>query len=680
MQRTTGAFLIAGLLALAACTPDEDVSEDTAVPTGSSGSGTAAESTATDDSSPASTSVEPTEEVALPGLLDPSDEPIPNDDLVRTGTLENGLQYYVRYNDRPGAKASLRLAIDAGSVDETGPSTGVAHFVEHMLFNGTEQFPENELIDVLRSFGAAFGADINAYTSFDETVYELEVPNDAESLDTGMTVLDQWLSHATFDPAQVEAERGIVTDEWRTSTQDVSGRLFEVAQGMYLAGTPYEHRDPIGSAESIATVPVEELRQFYDNWYRPDNAAVVVVGDVDVDATVADIEQRFGSAVPRTEAMPARPDTTFPIETEPDFALHSDPDQTTVDVEVDLPIPAIESDGTAALRADILDSMIYSALIRRLDQDVSAGDAAFDDITTGTNSFVSSLDAPALYAITTADRVDATLQALLDEYERTDRFGFSEAETDVAKAAAQAEFDSLYDGRNTTQDVDYADQYVANFLTGTPFPHADDLYENATATIEAITPEALDRAVPGPLAAHGAARHHLDTRAGGGRDAERSRGAGDDRRHRRARTVATRRRTGAARRTDGGARAGRAGVTRRTARPRRSVLRSDRDRLRQRRPRARHLERHRRGSGRLPGGQSRRLVAGRRGRRRRRPVRGRDRDHAAGSASSTSPSSKSCSPTAMPASEPRSRPTSTRWPAVPPAPTSRRCSSSCTCT
>ncbi len=261
---------------------------------------------------------------------------------------------------------------------------------------------------------------------------------------------------------------------------------------MYLAGTPYEHRDPIGSADSIASVPVEELRQFYDNWYRPDNAAVVVVGDVDVDATVADIEQRFGAAVPRTEAMPARPDTTFPIETEPDFALHSDPDQTTVDVEVDLPIPAIESDGTAALRANILDSMIYSALIRRLDQDVSAGDAAFDDITTGTNSFVSSLDAPALYAITTADRVDATLQALLDEYERTDRYGFSEAETDVAKAAAQAEFDSLYDGRNTTQDVDYADQYVGNFLTGTPFPHADDLYENATATIEAITPEALD--------------------------------------------------------------------------------------------------------------------------------------------------------------------------------------------
>jgi zinc protease len=136
--------------------------------------------------------------------------------------------------------------------------------------------------------------------------------------------------------------------------------------------------------------------------------------------------------------------------------------------------------------------MIYSALIRRLDQDVSAGDAVFDDITTGTNSFVRTLDAPALYAITTADRVDATLQALLDEYERTDRFGFSAEETEVAKAAAQAGFDSLYDGRNTTQDVDYAEQYVQHFLAATPYPHADTLYEVATATIAAVTPEALD--------------------------------------------------------------------------------------------------------------------------------------------------------------------------------------------
>ena len=501
MQRTNGRLLlVAGMLAMAACSPGEDVSENTAVPTGSTepsaSSSDELDRTPSPTEEPATlppTTLEPSESTfALPGLVDPSDEPIANDDEVRTGTLDNGLQYYVRHNDRPGAKASLRLAVHAGSVDEIGPHTGVAHFVEHMMFNGTEEYPENELIDVLRGFGAVFGADINAYTTFDETVYELDVPNDGDSLEAGMNVLDQWLSHATFDPDQVEGERGVITDEWRSRTQTVDGRLSDVAEGLYLAGTAYDGRDPIGTEESIGSVPRDELVGFYDAWYRPDNAAVIVVGDIDVDDMVNDIEDRFGPAVPRTDEMPERPDTTFPLETEPGFALHSDPDQTTVDVEVDLPIPAIESDGTAGLRASILDSMIYSSLIRRLDQDLSAGAAPFDQIVPGTNSFVAGLDAPALYAITTSERVDATLQALLDEYERANQFGFSAAETDVAKQEAQSGFDSLYDRRNTTQDVDYATQYVANFLTGDPYPNADDQYEIATQMIDDITPEALD--------------------------------------------------------------------------------------------------------------------------------------------------------------------------------------------
>jgi zinc protease len=500
MQRWRGRLLVvAGALAVVACSPSEDVSEDTAVPTPSiepSGSGSEESDTSDVSEEPATLppiSVEPSDTAfALPGLVDPSDEPIDNDDDVRIGTLGNGLQYYVRHNERPGAKASLRLAIRAGSVDELGPNTGVAHFVEHMMFNGTEDYPENELIDVLRGFGAAFGADINAYTSYDETVYQLDVPNDDESLEAAMNILDQWLSHATFDAEQVEGERGVITDEWRGSTQTLDGRLFDVSQRLYLTGTPYEGRDPIGTEESIASVPRDELVAFYDAWYRPDNAAVVVVGDVDVDDMVADIEDRFGDAVARTPEMPPRPDTVFPLETEPDFALHSDPDQPTVDVEVDLPLPAIDSDGTAALRASILDTMIYSSLIRRLDHDISAGTAPFDEILSGTNSWVVALDAPALYAITTSDRVDATLQALLDEYERANRYGFSVAETDVAKQEAQSDVDSQYDSSNTTQDVDYATLYVANFLSGDPYPDADNEYEIATRIIDEITPEALD--------------------------------------------------------------------------------------------------------------------------------------------------------------------------------------------
>lgn len=430
-------------------------------------------------------------EVDLPGLVDTSDEALPLDPDVRTGTLPNGLRYYVRHNERPGGKAELRLAVNAGSVNETGPHTGVAHFVEHMLFNGTERYPENELLDVLASFGAEFGADINAYTSYDETVYELSVPARGESVDTGLDVLDQWLSHATFDPAQVEAERGVITDEWRQSTQSVGGRLFDIAGDLYLDGGAYEGRDPIGTAESIGEVPAAELRQFYDDWYRPDNAAIVVVGDIEVDEIVADIEQRFADAEPRTPVMPERPDTAFAVDGEPAFALHSDPDQQSVDVEVTLPLPAVEGDGTAALRAGLLDSMIFELLLRRLDDDASTGEAPFDQIGPGTNSFVRGLDAPALYAFTDGERVDATLQALLDEYERASRFGFSESEAALARTSAQASIDAQFERADAAQDVDFANMLVANFLAGQPYTALADSHPLTTEMIAAVTPEAL---------------------------------------------------------------------------------------------------------------------------------------------------------------------------------------------
>jgi zinc protease len=191
--------------------------------------------------------------------------------------------------------------------------------------------------------------------------------------------------------------------------------------------------------------------------------------------------------------MPPRPDTTFPIDTDPAFALHSDPDQTTVDVEVDLPLPAMEGTGTAALRAGLIDEMVYDTLVRRLDGDVSAGTAPFDDILPGTNTFVDTIDAPALYAITSADRVDAALDALLEEYERAARFGFTAAEVATATAALQRRFDTLLDGRNTVQDVALADSYVAHFLTGEPYADIVDLHAIASAELAAIGPDAMWR-------------------------------------------------------------------------------------------------------------------------------------------------------------------------------------------
>jgi zinc protease len=495
---------LAASVTFAACSSgDDDTSSSTtdggAGPTAPDTSDTGTSDTGTsvvDDSTPA-TSEAPTtsgsdEPVELPGLLDDSDDPIPNDDEVRTGQLDNGMVYYLRENDNPGAKADLRLAVRAGAVDELGPSTGVAHFVEHMLFNGTEQFPENELIDVLRSFGASFGPDINAYTSFDETVYSLVVPNDDQTVELGLTVLDEWLTAATFDPAQVAAERGVVLDEWRVRTQTVDGRLFDVASEMYLTGTPYADRVPIGSAESIEAMEADELRQFYDAWYRPDNVALIAVGDIDVDEIEADIERIFADAASRSDDDRERADRTFPLDSEPAFALHADPDQRTVDVEVTLPLPAFESDGDASVRADLIDDMIFRILVQRLQRDVAEGIAPFDDITPGSNSLVDTLDAPALYAFTDAERVTDTLVALLDEYERASRFGFTDAELATARENVLAFFRTRYDGRDSTQDTVYADEYVEHFLRGAAYPSIDDEFEIVSEIVEGVTVEALD--------------------------------------------------------------------------------------------------------------------------------------------------------------------------------------------
>ena len=511
MRRALSVAVAASLL-LAACSGDDtstpDASADdtgTTTTNGTIDDGGSTEVTRPDDTDvddPEVTSPTTTDaatdasgehdDVELPGLLDDSDAPIPNDDDVVTGLLDNGIQYYIRENDNPGAKADLRLVVRAGSADELGPTTGVAHFAEHMLFNGTEQFPENELIDVLRSFGASFGPDVNAYTSYDETVYSLVVPNDEQTVELGLTVLDEWLTATTFDPDQVVAERGVVLDEWRVRTQTANGRLFEVAAEMYLAGTPYEGRAPIGTSDAITGMEADVLVEYYDTWYRPDNVAVVVVGDIDVDDMEADIERVFGDAESRSDGRRERADRQFDTFDEAAYRLHLDPDQRTVDVEVTLPLPQFESDGEASVRVDLIDEMISSILVRRLERDVAEGTAPFDDIAPGSNSIVPPLDAPALYAFTDADRAAATLTTLLDEYERTSRFGFTDAELVAARDDVAAFFRTRYEGRESTQDRVYADDYVEHFLRNAPYPSIDDEFEIVTRLLDDVTVDALD--------------------------------------------------------------------------------------------------------------------------------------------------------------------------------------------
>ena len=220
-------------------------------------------------------------------------EVLPEDPAVRTGQLDNGLRYYVRKNGRPENRAFLRLVVRAGSVLEDDDQLGLAHFVEHMAFNGTEHFEKAELLDYLQGIGMRFGADVNAYTSFDETVYMLEVPtDDPDILDKALLVLEDWASAVTLDDEEIERERGVVIEEWR-GDRGAGARLRDAEIPYRFHGSRYAERLPIGDPEMLREAPPDRLRDFYRDWYRPDLMAIIAVGDFDPEAMAADIRQRF---------------------------------------------------------------------------------------------------------------------------------------------------------------------------------------------------------------------------------------------------------------------------------------------------------------------------------------------------------------------------------------------------
>ncbi len=228
--------------------------------------------------------------------------PVAFDPLVTVDTLPNGLVYYIRENHYPEHRAELRLAVRVGSVVEDDDQRGLAHVAEHMAFNGTTSFPKNDLVHYLQSIGSRFGADVNAYTSFDETVYMLEVPTDTgKFLSTGIRILSEWANGVTYDSAEIDAERGVVSEEWRLG-RGAAARMRDEQFPVLLKGSKYADRMIIGTLEGLQTFKHDALTRFYHTWYRPDLMAVVAVGDFDKDSVEAMIRQRFG-AIPRPSPL-----------------------------------------------------------------------------------------------------------------------------------------------------------------------------------------------------------------------------------------------------------------------------------------------------------------------------------------------------------------------------------------
>src|SRR5262245_42329439 len=235
------------------------------------------------------------------------DDVVPVDPQITVGTLPNGLRYYIRLNRQPQGRAELRLAVNAGSVLEDEDQRGLAHFVEHMAFNGTLHFPQLDVVNFMQSLGMRFGAHVNANTSFDETIYELQIPTENPVvIDRALLALEDWAHNVTFDPTEIDKERGVILEEWRQGLgagERISNKQFP----MLLKGSRYADRLPIGTPEIIQNANPARLKQFYADWYRPDMMAVVVVGDVDKAAVDAMIKAHFGAIPTNLSPEPCPP-------------------------------------------------------------------------------------------------------------------------------------------------------------------------------------------------------------------------------------------------------------------------------------------------------------------------------------------------------------------------------------
>jgi zinc protease len=287
--------------------------------------------------------------------LTPAD-PMPVDPAIAQGTLPNGLRYYVRANRKPEHRAELRLAVKAGSILEEDDQQGLAHFVEHMAFNGTSHFPKHDVVAFLESLGMRFGADVNARTGFDDTVYMLTVPTDKpDVLDRALLILEDWAHNVSFEPEEIEKERGVVMEEWRLR-RGAGARVSDRVLPILLKGSRYADRVPIGKTDVIQNFKADRLKKFYGDWYRPDLMAVVAVGDFDK-AQVVELVKRHFAPLTNLPGAPARAIYDVPDRSGTTVTVITDKELTTTNVEVDYLVPTRPYGAVGVYRQRMIDRL-----------------------------------------------------------------------------------------------------------------------------------------------------------------------------------------------------------------------------------------------------------------------------------------------------------------------------------
>ena len=402
-------------------------------------------------------------------LVKSLDQLLPLDPTVTIGKLENGFSFYIRQNRRPENRAELRLVVNAGSILEDDDQLGLAHFVEHMAFNGTEHFAKQELVKFMESIGMRFGPELNAFTSFDETVYMIQIPTDnPKVMETAFQILEDWSHLLSFDHQEIDKERGVIIEEWRLG-RGASARMQDKQFPVLLKGSHYAERLPIGKKETIESFDYETLKRFYKDWYRPDLMAAIAVGDFDK-ATVEKLIKQHFSKLPPASALRPRTIYEVPDHEETLFAIATDKETVGTGVEVYYKLPLREQATIGAFRQKVVESLYNSMLNQRFNELAQKSDPPFINAFSILRRLLRSKEFYVLRAMVKNEGIERGIEALFIESERVNRFGFTPTELERQKRDLLRSIERSYTEREKRDSNVYVSEYISNFLRGEPIP------------------------------------------------------------------------------------------------------------------------------------------------------------------------------------------------------------------
>ena len=423
---------------------------------------------------------------------------LPNDPAVRKGKLDNGLTYYIRHNDKPAQRAEFYLATNVGAIQETPDQDGLAHFLEHMCFNGTKNFPGKGILNWLQSIGASFGGNVNASTGFDQTQYMLNnIPLVRETVvDTCLLILHDYSHFVTNDPVEIDKERPVIIEE-RRSRRTADWRTFERSLPYYYGDNKYSTCTLIGLQESLENFKPESLVSFYETWYHPGNQAVVVVGDVDVDAVEAKIKKIWAD-IPAAVNPKAKEKFTLAPFSEPRVGIITDPETTIPSVEIlwesDARDEALNST-PAGYSVDLIENLVASVMSERFTDITSKADAPYLAGMFGSGRLCESFEAVMGRVTLKEDNILGGLGAFLTELKKMSEYGFSDAEVTRAKDNILASLEKSMNEADSRKNPEFVHPLISNFFDNYSYMEPKTEYELAKAFLDQIDASILNQMI-----------------------------------------------------------------------------------------------------------------------------------------------------------------------------------------